>query len=257
VIRFKNSAKTLPAVLAALKAQTSQPDLIIGVDTGSTDGSPELLRAAGAEVIRWDAPYHHAKVLNFGLARCPAELVLVLSSHTVLEDADTVARMLAVMQRPEAACVSGKWTDQDSWSDAIDWDELRATCLRFCSIYSNSFGMLRRALWETTPFDERLVTMEDYAWALEQARRGYVCHRLTFAFSYQRAARHRYYALAAVTFALARRHRLRVGWLGVNATLRALCRELMQAHPCLDTVRLHRDRFLASLMGRIVLPRSE
>jgi len=39
-------------------------------------------------VVHWAAPYHHSKVLNFALAHCPAERVLVLSSHTVLVATD-------------------------------------------------------------------------------------------------------------------------------------------------------------------------
>jgi rhamnosyltransferase len=257
LIRFKNSVATLPAVLAALKAQTIQPDLIVGIDSGSSDGSAELLAAAGARVIPWTAPYHHAKVLNFGLARCPAEYVLALSSHTVLQEPDVIERMLGVMQSPDAACVSGKWSEEDSWSNSITWSELRATGLRFCSIYSNSFGMLRRALWEATRFDERLVTMEDYAWALEQVRRGHVCHRLAFPFSYQRGARRRDYAFAAITFSLAHRYGLRVGWLGAKATLRALLAGLFDASLCSEALLAHRDRFLASLIGRFILPRAE
>jgi glycosyltransferase involved in cell wall biosynthesis len=39
LIRFANSAVTLRDVLAALQAQTLQPDVILGVDSGSSDGS--------------------------------------------------------------------------------------------------------------------------------------------------------------------------------------------------------------------------
>lgn len=257
LIRFRNSAATLPAVLAALKAQTIQPDLIIGIDSGSTDGSPGLLTAAGAQVLRWTGAYHHAKVLNFGLARCPAELVLILSSHTVLESPDALAQLIAAMDDPRTACASGKWDADPFYTAAIDWPELQTKGLKFCSIYSNSMGILRRALWESAPFDERLVTMEDYAWALEQVRRGHLCRRLSFAFSYQRSNTRRDYAFAAITFHLARRHGLKVVWLGAKATLRALFTELFKAHRERNTMRLHADRFCASLSGRVRLPCAE
>ena len=257
LIRFKNSAATLPAVLAALKAQTIQPDLIIGIDSGSTDGSPELLTAAGAQVIPWTRAYHHSKALNFGLARCPAELVIVLSSHTVLESPDAIEKLVATMADPRTACASAKWDADPFYSDAVDWPELQTKGLKFCSIYSNSMGILRRSLWETAPFDERLVTMEDYAWALEQLRQGHVCRRLAFRFSYQRSKTRRDYAFAAITFHLARRHGLKVVWLGAKATLRALFTELLKPRRDMQTLKIHSDRIRASVLGRVSLPSTE
>ncbi len=242
IIRFKNSADTLPAVIAALKAQTVQPHRIVGVDSGSTDGSHAMLRNAGATVLRWTEPYHHARTLNFALATRREKYALILSSHTVLHDPETVAKMLAAIRQPGTACVSGKWTPQDDWSDAITFDELQRTGLRFCSIYSNSFGMIRRDLWEKTKFSEQLITMEDYAWALEQVCAGHTCRRLEFPFSYQRSAHPREFAFAAITFHLAKRHGLRVGWLGWKATAAAIARGLVLRK---KPIRQHIDRLRA------------
>lgn len=228
IIRFKNSAATLPGVLTALAAQTLKPAQIIGVDTGSTDGSDTLILKAGGTVVRWEEAYHHARCLNFGISQCREEAVLILSSHTVLHDPTTLASMLDALKLQGTACVSGKWKLRDDWSDAITWPELERTGLRFCSIYSNSFGMIRRALWEECKFDESIVTMEDYAWALEQVRAGHTCRRLEFRFSYQRSAHNRDYTFAAVTFHLARRHGLRVGWLGRKATVAAIARGILR-----------------------------
>ena len=171
LIRFKNSAATLPRVLQRLQAQTIQPLFILGVDTGSTDESPALITQAGGRVIAWSQPYHHARVLNYGLKHLHTELVLVLSSHTTLEDDDAVARMLAAFEAPRVACVSAKWDNDPFYSDAITWEELHAKGLKFGSIYSNSMGMIRRKAWETAPFDESLVTAEDYDWAIGQLQR--------------------------------------------------------------------------------------
>ena len=221
IIRFKNSAATLPMVLATLRLQTVQPAYVLGVDSGSTDGSDVLMRDAGAAVVRWAEPYHHARVLNFAAAQCPQPLLLVLSSHTVLPAPDTIAKMIAAMADPRTACVSGKWSQKDDYSDAITFEELRRTGLRFCSIYSNSFGMFRRTYWEEAPFDESVITMEDGVWAVEQAARGRVVRRLDFPFEYGRSGATRDFSFAAVTFELGARHGLRVGWLGWKASLGA------------------------------------
>jgi rhamnosyltransferase len=219
VIRFKDSARTLPAVLDALRAQTLQPDFILGVDSGSSDGSPALLQAAGATIIPWLAPYHHSKVLNFALAHCPAERILVLSSHTVLLAADALAKLNAALDDPRTACASNRWTPDTYYTNAITWQELRAKGLKFATIYSNSFGLLRRALWEELPFDETLPGMEDYVWAVEQVRRGHTCRFVEFEFSYQRQDHVRWFVLTCCAFRLADQYALRPYWLGVRGSL--------------------------------------
>lgn len=256
LIRFKNSASTLPAVLAALRAQTKQPDYILGIDSGSTDASPGLLVEAGAQVVRWWESYHHSRVLNFGLAQCPAERVLVLSSHTVLESPDALAKLNAALDDPRVACASSPWDDDPFYSDAITWNELRRKGLKLGSIYSNSFGLLRRKLWEQMPFDESLPTMEDYAWAIEQVRRGHVCRRVSFAFGYQRQANQRDFIFTACAFRLAARHGLPVRWLGRKASAKELLRHSMAwfsgklSPPDRALWELHRARLLASLFWR-------
>ncbi|MGP3535122.1 glycosyltransferase [Microbacterium sp. RD1] len=51
VIPCRNDAEFLDACLAALAAQTRQPDAVIVVDNDSSDGSADLARAAGASVV--------------------------------------------------------------------------------------------------------------------------------------------------------------------------------------------------------------
>lgn len=219
LIRFKNSALTLPHVLERLQAQTLRPDVILGVDTGSTDGSAELIQAAGGDVITWRAAYSHPATLNHGIQNLHTDLVLILSSHTTLEDDDFIERMAGALDDPRVACVSAKWDDDPFYSDAVTWDELLEKGLKFGSIYSNSMGMIRRESWIVTPFDETLDTAEDYGWAIEQVKRGRVCRRLALRFGYQRNGHDRTREFADIVFTFARRHKLKVVWLGVRRSV--------------------------------------
>lgn len=251
LIRFKNSAATLPRVLQRLQAQTIQPLFILGVDTGSTDGSAALIHQAGGRVITWAEPYHHARVLNHGLKNLHTDLVLVLSSHTTLDEDDAVERMLASFSDPRVVCVSAKWDDDPFYTDSITWDELRAKGLKFGSIYSNSMGMIRRSAWEAVPFDETLLTAEDYGWAIEQLRRGHICRRLKLSFGYERSGYDRTYDFARLVFLFARRYHLRVAWLGVRGSVQQMFSALLFHRRESPPPALHYDRLKAWALMRL------
>jgi len=247
LIRFANSQATLPAVLAALKQQTVQPDRILGIASQSTDRSRHLMHEAGAEVIDWTERYEHSRVLNFGLSHLDTDLVLILSSHTVLESPYTIAQMVECFGDERVACASLKWDNDPFYSDAVTWPELETKGLKFGSIYSNSMGMIRRRLWEETPFDESLPTAEDYAWTLAQLKSGRICHRLSSAFSYQRGGSNRDFEFAHLVFTLSKLNRLKVAWLGVQGSLKAWLQALWRR----DTAKtLHRSRLTAWWMTR-------
>jgi len=52
VVPVRNGARYLPAALASLTGQSVPPAAIVVVDDGSSDGSGDLARRAGAEVVR-------------------------------------------------------------------------------------------------------------------------------------------------------------------------------------------------------------
>lgn len=249
LIRFANSADTLPEVLAALQNQTVRPGLILGADSGSKDGSRALIEAAGGKVITWPHRYEHSRVLNFGLQHMAADLVLILSSHTVLESPDTIAQMVAAMHDQHTACVSLKWDDDPFYSDSIGWRELSGKGLKFGSIYSNSMGMIRRSVWQRHPFDETLPTAEDYAWAIHQLAIGHTCRRLDLPFRYRRSGHSRDYEFARTIFGIAKRHHLSVTWLGLRHTLSSWVKASAQRHPSAIPHRARLAAFCRTRMG--------
>lgn len=219
VIRFNKHAATLPLVIESLKRQTIQPDFILGVDNNCQDESADILRAAGAEIVRWTKPYSHAAVLNFGLSHCPTDYVFVLSAHTVLTEDNVIEKLVEALSDPAVACASAKWEVTDHfYTDRIAWNELREKGLRLGSIYSNSMGMLRRSFWLENPFDEAIPTMEDYAWTIGQLQKGRVCRQLDFGFRYLRNGPARAYELTHAIFCIASLYGLRVVWSGPRQT---------------------------------------
>ncbi|GAA1812669.1 glycosyltransferase family 2 protein [Nesterenkonia flava] len=86
IIPAHNEAETLPATIASLRAQTTNPDRILVVSDNSTDETPEVAKACGAEVIETvDNTARKAGALNQALETLPREgLVLVMDADTQL-----------------------------------------------------------------------------------------------------------------------------------------------------------------------------
>jgi glycosyltransferase involved in cell wall biosynthesis len=212
VIRFKNSSETLPAVLESLLRQRAQPDVIIGIDTGSTDASAQLLRDIGAQVVRWTNRYEHSAVLNSGIAVCPTDVVMALSSHSVLQGSDETQGLLAAFDDPQTACASVR---HPRFGQSVGWDDLAKHGLTDAAIYSNSAGAIRRSLWASVPFNESAPVCEDHEWAVGRLKQGYRCRLLPFSIDYRRPGpEKRWLAHWRMTFALARFYRLPVAWPG-------------------------------------------
>ena len=98
VIPMLNEAAALPRLLRSLRALHPQPDVIVAVDGGSTDGSVALVVAAGVRVLLGDASGRAAQI-NTGVGGIDAEVVCVLHADTILPD-DAVAVIRAAMADP-------------------------------------------------------------------------------------------------------------------------------------------------------------
>jgi len=93
VIPVKDGARYLEELLAAVLAQESGLEVLV-IDSGSRDGSPDIARSAGAEVLAI-APeeFGHGRTRNLGAERTSGELICFLT-----QDATPVPGWLAAFR---------------------------------------------------------------------------------------------------------------------------------------------------------------
>jgi rhamnosyltransferase len=176
VIRAKDEAGSIGRTIDLVREQTVASQLIV-VDSGSTDGTGEIARERGAEVLWIPAEdFTFGGSLNLGTERATAPIVIALSAHAYPRDERWLERMLDAFQDPMVACAVGAETgpDGEQITGRLRQDDAMARRNPVVG-YSNASGGYRRELWEDHRFRADMPGTEDKEWSWHWLQRGYVC----------------------------------------------------------------------------------
>jgi len=203
VLPTRNGADTLPAVFEALSRQRVDfPYEVVAVDSGSTDGSAELLRRRADRLVTIAADaFDHGLTRNLGIEHARGDFVVLLVQDALPANETWLAELTApLVAHPN---VAGTFARQRPRSDAsaitrhyhARWvaaaDVARTTAVahaeefealhpmdRFsrCT-FDNVCSCIRRSVWERHPFRSTPIA-EDLEWAREVLLAG---HRLVYA----------------------------------------------------------------------------
>ena len=190
VIPVKNGGGDLDRCLSGIAAQQVEEDLeVVVVDSGSTDGSPDRARAAGA-VVHEIPPeeFGHGRTRNLGVSIAHGDLVAFTSQDAVADDERWLASLAAAAR--SGPTVAGAYGRQLPHSDArppeqffLDFlygptprvQRLGAGAeLTFeATLFSNVNAAVPRPLLERYPFRDDLTMSEDQEWSRRVLREGY------------------------------------------------------------------------------------
>ena len=191
VVPTFNGAATLPALLDAISRQRIEHQVeVVAIDSGSTDGSVELLRSARVRLITIPAAtFNHGLTRNLGIDASAGELI-VLTVQDAVPASDTwlaaLTRPLALdpclagtfarqLPRPDAGALTrhylSRWfaSSESARTVAVTGAELEALSplerLDRCT-FDNVCSCIRRSVWQQHPFRETPIG-EDVEWARE------------------------------------------------------------------------------------------
>jgi rhamnosyltransferase len=185
-----NGAATLPAVLAAVRAQQAPFAYeVVAVDSGSTDGTSSILEAHGCRVLRI-APgtFNHGLTRNLGIEACRGALIALLVQDAVPQG-DAWLQALTAPLRGDPR-VAGSYSRQRPRPDASAVTRHYLAGWLACSetartarlagphellalppserylrcVFDNVSSCVRRSTWERHPFPETPIA-EDAEWA--------------------------------------------------------------------------------------------
>ncbi len=183
VIRAKNEARFIGETLSAVfQPAALQPLRVVVVDSGSTDGTVEIVQRFPVTLIQirpQDFTYGYA--LNLGVAEADGDVVASLSAHSLPANPDWLRGLLRPFAHPRVAGVYGRQLPRPT-ATPLELVGMRLTgllsekprLLDHRPLFSNANGAFRRAFWLDHPFDEHVRGAEDIAWARTMQERGYL-----------------------------------------------------------------------------------
>lgn len=198
VIPTRNGGRTLERLLDAIAVQEGGivPE-IVAIDSGSTDGTVELLRTRGATVLQMDPhSFNHGVSRNEALSRASAELAVLIVQDAVPASRQWLRALIQPLLDDDK--VAGSFARQQPWPDAsrltvhhlAQWQgaqlEPRVTGpltpdafaamppsdRHLACVFDNVCSCVRLSVWRQRPFRCTRIA-EDLEWALEVMFQGF------------------------------------------------------------------------------------
>ncbi len=168
IMRSFNEAWALRDTLPALKAQDYRNWELIVIDSGSTDGSVEMIRAAQprhfVQILPHD--YQPSRVMNHGMTLAQTETAIFLNADATPQNANWLRPLVTALQDPKTAAAFGKQIPRPDCAAVYAHDYER--CFgpqRESAQWDHFFSMvssgLRKDVWAKRGFLESMQYSED------------------------------------------------------------------------------------------------
>ena len=168
IMRSYNEAWALQGTLPALAAQEYRNWELIVIDSGSTDGSQELIRAASPAHFVQITPkeYNPSRVMNNGMRLAKSEFGIFINADATPQGNNWLRPLVSALQDPQTAACFGRQIPRPDCQavfandydrcfgpqrESADWDH-------FFSMVSSG---LRKDVWARRGFREDLQYAED------------------------------------------------------------------------------------------------
>ncbi len=185
IMRSYNEGWALRETLPSLQAQEYRNWELIVIDSGSTDGSVDLLRRANPRhfvQIRHE-DYNPSRVMNHGMELASSEFGIFLNADATPQGPNWLRPLVGALQDPETAAVFGRQIPRSN-CQAVYYNDYER-CFgenRESSRWEHYFSMvssgLRKDIWARRGFLEKLQYSEDdeyTRWCREQGYRVAYC----------------------------------------------------------------------------------
>lgn len=172
VIRCFNEEKHIGKLLDNVITQTEKDVEIIIVDSGSTDHTLEVAKKYPTKIVSiLSSEFTFGKALNLGIQHATSDFILIASAHVYPTDKDWIKNILQPFENQHIALVFGRQIGNEitkfsehqifrKWfpPEPQGYEQDHPFC-------NNANTAIRKSVWETMPYDEKLTGLEDLDWA--------------------------------------------------------------------------------------------
>ena len=168
VLRSYNEGWALRETLPAIRAQEYARWELIVFDSGSSDGSVELIREAKPRHFIELAPaeYNPSRVMNHGVCLARSNYVLFLNADATPQDANWLGPLVKALLNPKTAAVFGRQIPRPDCEAvyACDYERCfgpKRESARWEHFFSMVSSGVRKDIWSQRGFLEKLQYAED------------------------------------------------------------------------------------------------
>ncbi|MEI6074101.1 MAG: glycosyltransferase [Verrucomicrobiota bacterium] len=168
IMRSFNEAWALRETLPALAAQDFKNRELIVIDSGSSDGSQELIKAAQPAHFVQITPkeYNPSRVMNQGMRLAKSDFGIFLNADATPQGANWLRPLVKALQDPKTAACFGRQIPRPDCHAvfANDYDRcfgLNRESAKWEHFFSMVSSGLRKEIWSQRGFREDLQYAED------------------------------------------------------------------------------------------------
>ena len=188
VMRTKNADWVVGQALAALYSQTFTDFELIVVDSGSTDGTLDIVRRYPCDLVEIAADsYIPGPVLNNAIERASGEIIVFQNSDVVPLDDGCLGRLVAAFDDAEVQAAFARQVPRPEAHAWVRRDYAQSFPTRGEAppwmTFSLPLAAMRRSVWCERPFYEEAWASEDSEWGHWARSNG---HRIAYVPSKER-----------------------------------------------------------------------
>ncbi len=181
LMRSMNDIRYIERTLSSIMSQTFNDFELVNVDSGSTDGTYEIVRKYNPNKSKQILPseYVPGKVLNAAVRECDGEIIVFNNSDCIPLDNKWLENLIAPFHNDSK--IGASFANQIPRPDArplVAKDNTRAfgdgsVSARWKHFFSLASSAARKEIVLRDPFDEKIKYSEDVEWSLRIKEHGW------------------------------------------------------------------------------------